>query len=79
MVWRGCWNSTYRWLSFGFCLHSTDFDKGAIVTRNGMIIHMISRCHGDTILQGSVHFLGFNMNTVKKAYLLSNCNMHLIE
>ena len=43
-------------LYFGLCLHSTDFGTGAIVTRNGMIIHMISRCN--TILRGSVHFLG---------------------
>lgn len=64
-------------LYFGLCLHSTDFGTGVIVTRNGMIIHMMSRCN--TILRGSVHFLGENMNTVKKAYSLSNCNMHVIE
>lgn len=43
-------------LYFGLCLHSTDFGTGVIVTRNGMIIHMINRCN--TILRGSVHFLG---------------------
>ena len=28
-------------LYFGFCLHSRDFGTGAIVTKNGMIIHSV--------------------------------------